>query len=382
MRKSAPKRIADYFESEARSGVLLMAAALLALLWANSPWSSAHFSLWDRQVAGLSLKGWVNDGLMALFFLLVGLEIKRELLIGELSTKAKATLPMVAALGGMVVPALIFLAFNAGQSTVRGWGIPMATDIAFALGVLAIAGPRIPQSLRVFLAALAIVDDLGAVLVIALFYSSNLVAWAFGGMAACMALLLVMNRVRVKEPLAYLAIGLPLWYFTHASGVHATIAGVLLAATVPTFKTDADWTPVERLEHGLGPWIRIAIVPLFALANAGVSLSGLGEGLGSPLALGVLFGLVVGKPVGILLACWIAVKARFAVLPERVGKRLLLGAALLAGIGFTMSLFITELAYDESGSLQIAKVSILLASLATGAPGFVWLRMTSRRTFR
>lgn len=406
-----------------------MGAALLGILWANSPWAASYFDLWkmDASVSIGSfhvekhLSHWINDGLMALFFLVVGLEIKRELLLGELSSARRAALPIAAALGGMLVPAALFAAFNAGGPASRGWGIPMATDIAFALGVLAILGPRVPLGLKVFLAALAIVDDLGAVLVIAIFYTSELSLPHLLGAGGVFALLLGMNRLGVRMLTPYMIAGIVLWFLVLKSGVHATIAGVLLAATIPTrvrlnVRDYAERTrelvtqfeaeggaddvllsqsrqtlieevgrasedaqmPLERLEGALHPWVTYAIVPLFAFANAGVSLGeGLGH-LGDPLSLGILLGLVVGKPLGIAAFAYLAVRRKIAELPEGVRWRHIVGAGMLGGIGFTMSLFVADLGLAPGLQLTVAKSAILVASVVAGILGLITLRKVSR----
>ncbi len=421
--------LVEFMQLEASSGVLLMLAAVTAIVWANSPWAPSYFALWETPVSvhigsfdlTKSALHWINDGLMAVFFFLVGMEIKRELLVGELSTRVKATLPVAAALGGMVVPALIFAAFNAGGPSARGWGIPMATDIAFALGILTLLGPRVPLSLKVFLAALAIVDDLGAVLVIALFYTTSL-SWIhlLGGLAI-VGVLFLFNRLGVRRPTPYLVLGIVLWVLFLQSGIHATIAGVLLAMTIPTrvhlntqefvdrchsvleefsvagesgervLISEARQTairevekaaeevqmPLERIEDALHPWVTYLIMPLFALANAGVVLSGTGLS-SSSLAKGVVVGLVVGKPLGIVLFAWLAVRMRLAVLPRGVRWRHLWGVGLMGGIGFTMSLFIAELGLSGVDSIRMAKTSILVASLVAGAVGYGVLRRVTR----
>ncbi|MEA2553384.1 MAG: Na+:H+ antiporter, NhaA family [Fimbriimonadaceae bacterium] len=422
-----PKPLADFVQSEAHSGVVLMAFAIAAIVWANSPWAAGYFRLWQIPLnlglgdwtTSMSLHQWVNDGLMALFFLLVGLEIKRELLIGELSSRSKAALPVIAALGGMVVPALIYVAFNAGTRTARGWGIPMATDLAFALGALALLGTRVPYPLKVFLAAVAIADDLGAVIVIAIFYTSGLNWTAVGAMALCLIVLLGMNRAVVRTPLAYAAVGLLLWIATLNSGIHATIAGVLLAMFIPAkvylnpgeFASKAQETledfegdtslmnedrqtairdleqacekaqmPLERVEDALGPWVRFGVMPVFALANAGVAFGGFAEALQTKVALGILLGLVIGKPVGIMLAAWLSVRSGLGALPAGVSWKQLAGVGVLAGIGFTMSLFIANLAFVDEPTLRAIKVAILLASVVAGCSGFGWLALASRST--
>ncbi len=413
-------------------GLVLLACAVVAMVWANSPWAHSYHVLWETPIAigvgdrhaALSLHAVVNDGLMAVFFFLVGLEIKREILVGELASVRQAALPVAAALGGMIVPALLFLAFNAGGPTSRGWGIPMATDIAFALGVLALLGDRFPPALRVFLSALAIADDLGAVLVIALFYTAS-VSW--GALAAAFGLLLLSlaaNAVGVRAATAYAVIGVALWVAVLLSGVHATVAGVLLAMTIPSrtviderallegagaalrefdlachpetvmlsnrahqaalrrleVLSEKALPPLARLEHGLHGVVTFGIMQLFALANAGVELRGGSEAIASTIGLGVIAGLVLGKPIGIALASWLAVRAGVASLPDGVGWRTLAGTAVLGGIGFTMSLFIASLAFGDSAEwLTSAKLGILVGSVIAGVAGWSLLRFTGTR---
>jgi NhaA family Na+:H+ antiporter len=413
---------------QASGGILLLAATVLALVWANSPWSQGYLGLWETylkiEVGDLVLKEsllhWVNDGLMVIFFFLVGLEIKREVLVGELASLRRAALPLMAAVGGMVVPAAIYVAFNLGGEGASGWGIPMATDIAFLLGLLTVLGSRVPAALKVFFTALAIADDLGAVLVIALFYSSEISWIALGVGAAIFVVLIALNRGHVRAPLPYALLGIGLWLAFLQSGIHPTLAGVLLAMTIPartsvrsaayraqctaalaglgedeigreesrrqqaaaqTLETIAEriQSPLQRLERSLNPWVAYLIVPIFALANAGVDLSGnLGEALTSPISLGIIGGLVVGKPLGITLFSWLAVKARLADLPFGVSWPQLFASSWLAGIGFTMSLFIASSAF-AGGLLDTAKMSILIASLLAGAAGFGLLMVTSAR---
>ncbi|MFG0247161.1 MAG: Na+/H+ antiporter NhaA [Phycisphaerales bacterium JB052] len=365
---------------------------------------------------------WINDLLMAIFFLVVGLEIKREILVGELASPKRAALPIFGALGGMIGPALIFVGFNAGKETIGGWGIPMATDIAFAVGILAMLGSRIPNSLKVFLTSLAIVDDLGALVVIAVFYTENLELAYLGYAGTIVALLMFMNVLRVRWITLYLVMGLPLWYFVYMSGVHATIAGVLLAMTIPAharvnavnfvFSTrkalevfenagddpDTNVTessvrrasvnaiisnarlvlpPLHRIEHVLHPWAAFVIIPIFALANAGIPIhGGVGENLKDPAAIGIILGLFIGKPLGIILLCWLACAMKIASLPRGVSWRHLLGAGMLGGIGFTMAIFIANLAYaNNMAHLEHAKLAILVASALSAIGGATILMM-------
>jgi Na+:H+ antiporter, NhaA family len=377
---------------EAAGGLVLLACAIVAMTWANSPWRSGYEALWVTSVtsglgptvATITLRLIVNDGLMAVFFFVVGLEIKHELFAGELASRRRAALPVAAAAGGMLAPALLYALINAGGTGARGWGIPMATDIAFALGALALIGPRIPASLRVFLSALAIADDLGAVLVIALFYSEALSPIALGAALALLAASIGANAAGVRTPWAYAIIGIALWAAVLMSGVHATVAGVLLAFTIPSRARDGDGeearssgaaAPLDRLEHRLQPIVTFGIMPLFALANAGVSLRGGVSLATSPVALGVLGGLVLGKPIGIFLAARLAVRSGIASLPDGVSWRLIHGTAWLGGIGFTMSLFIAGLAFGGSPSLlATAKLATLMASVVAGTIGWLLLR--------
>jgi NhaA family Na+:H+ antiporter len=417
----------QYFaRTGATSGVLLLVATAVALLWANSPWHASYEGIWNSPVAlsaaggflELSLLSWINDGLMAGFFLLVGLEIKRELLVGELASIRQATLPIAAAIGGMLVPALVYLAVNPSRPEAAGWGIPMATDIAFALGVLMLLGPRIPLGLKVFLTALAIVDDMGAVVVIALFYSDSLHLAPLAIAAGCVLLLVALNASRVRRLLPFLVVGLVLWFALHESGIHATIAGVVLALTIPVrtrinaeqFSSQARellaefdkaetgdllvitskgqqeaihalerasegvQAPLLRLEHGLQPLVQYGIMPLFAFANAGVRLTGADASPLAPVTLGVFLGLVIGKPLGITLFAWLAVRLRLAALPAETTWWALHGVAWLGGIGFTMSLFIAAQAFGGTPHLFPAKVGILLGSTLAGTVGALLLR--------
>jgi NhaA family Na+:H+ antiporter len=420
-----------FFSTAAAGGLVLLAFTAIALVWANSPWADAYHHLWEVPVTvgtpgfglTLSLHHWVNDGLMAVFFFLVGLEIKREVLVGELASRRQAALPVAAALGGMIVPAALYTVVNAGGSGAAGWGVPMATDIAFALGVLALLGDRVPSGLRVFLAALAIADDLGAVLVIALAYTSALNWAALGGVGAVLAVLVGLNRAGARRPATYALLGVVLWLCMRASGVHATVAGVLLALTVPArtriredefiarveaglvaFRAadepgvtvltseghqaaiqelesacEAVQTPLQKMEHALNRVVAFVVMPIFALANAGVPLGGgVGAAMRSPIALGVVLGLVLGKPLGILLASYLAVRVGAADLPAGVAWRQLHGVGWLGGIGFTMSLFIAGLAFADPAVLDTAKLGVLGASVTAGLIGYALLQGTTR----
>jgi NhaA family Na+:H+ antiporter len=378
----------EFASVEAVGGIALLFAAIAALVWANSPWSDSYASLWSHEITvgseGLSitnsLRHWVNDGLMTFFFFVVGVEIKRELVEGELSDRAKARLPVAAAIGGMVVPALIYFAWNPVGSGVRGWGIPMATDIAFALGVIALLGRRVPRGLKLFLLTLAIVDDVGAIVVIAVFYSTGIdFAW-LGGAAAVVAAIYAARRLGARHPLVVVAPALVLWVCFFQSGVHATLAGVVLGLLIPA-GTEHDRAFLDRIERGLHPWTSFVVVPVFALANAGIALGpdALRDAAASPITWGVATGLVVGKIVGIVGVTMIGPRLRLGRLPAGVGTRQVIGIGAVAGIGFTVSLFVAELAFNGT-RLQEAKIGILAASLVAGLLGTGMLVRTARRT--
>jgi Na+:H+ antiporter, NhaA family len=377
MQMSRPRPLSlmrSLLSSEAGGGLVLIAAAAAALIIANSGWAGAYFALLKTYVGPLNVLHWINDLLMAGFFLLVGLEIKREFLDGQLATPRRRVLPGLAALGGMVAPALIYLVINWNGEGMRGWAVPVATDIAFALGVLALMGRRVPVSLRIFLTALAIIDDLLAVLIIALFYTAGLdFLWLLAA-AAVTAALVGLNRLGVQSLLPYLALGALLWTFTFLSGVHATIAGVVLALTIPIRCSpgcpDDAQSPLHRLEHGIQPWIAYAVIPIFGFANAGVSLSGLGFGaLLEPIALGVALGLFVGKQIGVFGVTWLAIRLRLGDMPEDATARQLYGVSMLCGIGFTMSLFIGLLAFPAEGMQDQVKIGVLAGSLLSALVG-------------
>jgi NhaA family Na+:H+ antiporter len=370
---------------EAASGIVLLLAAAAALVWANAD-SAGYTSWWHHELTfgpgslaiTESLVHWVNDALMAVFFFVVGLEIKRELVTGELRDRQRAALPAIAALDGMVVPALVFVAINAGGSSLDGWAIPMATDIAFAVGVLALLGPRVPSSLKLFLLTLAIVDDIGAIVVIALFYSRGLDGWWLGGALLVTLLVVVMSRLRIDHPLAYVIPGIVLWWCLHEAGVEPTLAGVVLGLLTPAHPRRG--VPVlERLEGALHPLSSFLIVPIFALANAGVVLSGdaIDHALSSRVTIGIVAGLVVGKFVGILGASTLAVRTRLGALPAGTGLHHIAGVAVLGGVGFTVSLFITDLAF-RGAVIDDAKIGVLAASAIAGVLGMVVLRVLLR----
>jgi NhaA family Na+:H+ antiporter len=419
-----------FLHAEASGGILLLVATAIALLWANSGWADAYVGFWKKTPLSISLGDlslshplywWVNDGLMVIFFFVVGLEIKREILIGELSRPRQAILPVAAAVGGMLVPAALYALFNRTGQEAAGWGIPMATDIAFAIGVLSLLGKRVPLSLKVFLTALAIADDLGAVLVIAIFYTAELSLQGLAIAAAALVVMGVLNRLHVRAVLPYLGAGIVLWIGFVLSGIHPTVGGVIAALMIPArqrididqflnltkgalrdfeadqtrgsdmlpsavqrgalsrmdLATDQVEMPMRRLEDTLHPWVSYLIMPLFALANAGVAIdAGLRDVFSQPLALGIVVGLVVGKPIGIVLLSWIAVRLNLAELPGGVSWRSILGAGCLAGIGFTMSIFIAGLAFGSDPELLgNAKLAILGASLIAGILGGILLLM-------
>ena len=358
-------------------GIVLIVASFIAILAANSPWQTEVQASLHYPVLGHSLIHWINDGLMSLFFLGVGLEIKEELCEGALSQWGARALPGLAALGGMAVPALVFAMCNAHQPhTLQGWAIPSATDIAFALTVITLLGKRVPASLRTFLAALAIIDDLGAIVIIACFYTQSLAWGMLGGAIAALAVLIAFNRLGVRALLPYLVMGAALWYFMAGSGLHATLAGVLLAFCIPLKRSSASSSPLHRLNHALTPVIALLVLPLFGLANAGVSLSAHSlEHLSSPITLGVILGLVVGKPIGVFGMTWLALRLRIAAMPKGANGSLLLATAMLCGIGFTMSLFIGGLAYAQRPEyLDEVKIGVLIGSLLSTAVGVMMFR--------
>lgn len=372
--------------SEASGGLILMAAAALALIVANSPLAQPYFDILHAYLGPLSLLHWINDLLMAVFFLLVGLEIKREFLDGQLASRRRRRLPLLAAVGGMAVPAIIYVAINAGGAgALRGWAIPTATDIAFALGVLALIGKRVPVSLRIFLTALAIIDDLLAVMIIALFYTADLAFLWLAAAAATVGLLFALNRAGVKALMPYLALGALLWVFTFLSGIHATLAGVALAITIPIRTSpgapDHCESPLHRLEHAIQPWVAFAVIPIFGFANAGVSLAGLGiDALLSPVALGVAAGLFIGKQAGVFATTWLAVRMRLADTPEGASMAQVYGVSLLCGIGFTMSLFIGLLAFDDALLQAEVKIGVLAGSILSAVIGTIVLMIAKGET--
>jgi NhaA family Na+:H+ antiporter len=372
----------DFFKSEKFSGFLLIGCTALSLLVANSSWGENYAYFWHHPFAGLTVELWINDGLMAVFFLLVGLEIEREIYIGELSTFRLAILPIVAALGGMLVPAGMHLLLNNGTPTASGAGIPMATDIAFALGVLSLAGKAVPPAIKVFLTALAIIDDLGAILVIALFYTEQLSVLYLSIALLTFALLFFMGKKGITKGWVYGIGGLVLWYCMFRSGVHATISGVLLAFAIP-FGKGGNQSLSARLQHFLHPIVAYFIVPVFALANTGIILSGeILHTLGSVNSLGIMMGLTLGKPIGIVLFSAVAVQIKTASLPSGVAWKHIMAAGMLAGIGFTMSIFITILAFPDSATIVSSKVAILVASLLSAFIGLFTFRLFGSRSIQ
>jgi NhaA family Na+:H+ antiporter len=369
----AVSALRDFLRSESAGGVLLMVAAAAALVVANSPLAIGYFHALHAYLGPLSVEHWVNDGLMAVFFLLVGLEIKREVVDGELSSWPRRALPGFAALGGMIAPALVYLLVARDAPEVRaGWAIPAATDIAFALGVLSLLGPRVPGALKIFLAALAIIDDLGAILIIAFFYTDHLTLWALGGAASVLAVLVALNRLKVAALWPYLLLGAVLWFLFLKSGVHATLAGVLLAMTIPLDASRGGRSPLHRLEHGLNPWVAYLIVPVFGFANAGVALGGLdASALTAPATLGAALGLFLGKQAGVMAFSAAAIALGLARRPTGVSWRQLYGVAVLCGVGFTMSLFINNLAFQDALLREETKIGVQAGSAASAL--LAWL---------
>jgi Na+:H+ antiporter, NhaA family len=374
-----------FFQHESFSGIILLLAAIVALVMANSPWKTLYALFLDHRITigflsfsfSLSVHHWINDTLMAVFFLVVGLEIKRQLLTGELSNSKKALLPIIAAAGGMVIPGIFFLIFNPpGSAFSKGWGIPTVTDIAFSLGVLALLGNRVPLFLKVFLTALAIADDLGAVLIIALFYSAQ-IHWIYLALVLFIwGILFLLNQFKIQWLPAYIVLGILLWSAMHASGIHTSIAGVLLAFAIPASSQNENSSPLQRLENYLHPWVTYAIMPLFAFANAGVTVSAsISQSILHPVSLGVITGLLIGKPVGIFTLSWLSIRLKLAELPSNIQWIHLYGLACLGGIGFTMSLFIANLAFENT-NVEIAKIGILTASVLAGLWGAVVLWKT------
>ena len=379
-----------FFKLEAASGLLLLISAIIALIVSNSDYSSLYFEILESYFflgvnnfgIKMSILHWINDALMAAFFFFVTLEIKREFLQGELSNRKQALLPIIAAIGGMLVPALIYIYVNfQNPETLNGWAIPTATDIAFSLGVLSLLGSRVPLSLKVFLTALAIIDDLGAIIIIAFFYTGDLNIIYLASLILVFIILLILNKLNTKKFLPYLLLGLILWFFTYESGVHATISGVLLATVIPHRKKEKDFSLLTKVEHNISPYVAFGIMPLFALANAGVSLDGINlNSLLSPIPLGILLGLFVGKQVGVFLFSIISIKLKIAQMPNNSNWASLYAVGILTGIGFTMSLFIGNLAFVENYQyLDGVKIGVLSGSLLSTLVGYFLLLMFSKK---
>ena len=383
-------RIQEFIKLETSGGVVLMIAAICAMIIANTPLSANYdlilgtyikVGIGNFEIAKPAIL-WINDGLMAIFFFLVGLEIKREVLAGELSSFDKAILPIMAAIGGMAVPGIIFAIINWGTpENLNGWAIPTATDIAFALGILALIGSRAPISLKIFLLAIAIIDDLGAIVIIAIFYTSELslsaLSFSVIGFAAAVAL----NRMGVQRTAPYLLVGIVMWVFVLKSGVHATLAGVLIAFTIPLKTKNEDEALLYKMEHGLHPWVAFLILPVFAFANAGVNFTGIGiDDLLQPLTLGIAVGLFLGKQIGVFLATWIGVKSGIARLPENVSWKHVYGVACLTGVGFTMSLFIGSLAFTTADVMNAVRLGVVLGSVLSGLFGYVLLKSAAHNS--
>lgn len=369
-----------FFESEKSGGLTLIFFTLVSLVAANSSFQHDYLSIWEKSIGGLSLEHWINDALMAIFFLLIGLELKREFQIGELSSFKKAALPLFSAAGGMLVPAAIYLIYNFNQPTANGFGIPMATDIAFALGVLSLLGNRVPLSLKIFLTALAVIDDLGAILVIALFYTKTIIWVNLIISLALFGFLLLVNKLKIKSLLVYLPVGVVMWYFMHHSGIHATITGVLLAFAIPTKPSKKLASPAEITQRFLHYPVPFVILPLFALANTAIIIDDNWlESLTLPASQGIGLGLLLGKPFGIFLFTWFAIRLNIAEKPAGVSWHQLFGVGILGGIGFTMSIFVTLLAFDSLTMINHGKFAILIASLTAGLIGFVWLHFTLKQ---
>lgn len=370
----------DFFESEKAGGLILVFVTAVSLLLANSSFGARYINVWEYNIGSHSIVHWINDGLMAVFFLLIGLELEREIYHGELSNIKNASLPIVAAMGGLMVPAGIFLMFNYGTATQAGAGIPMATDIAFAIGVLSLLGNRIPTSLKIFLTALAVIDDLGAIIVIAIFYTSAVSLTHFFIAIGIFGFLLVLNRLRVHNLIPYLVGGVFMWYFMLHSGIHATITGVMLAFAIP-FGSGDEKSPSYILQHILHKPVAFFILPLFAIANTCIPIGGNWlSGLTEINSLGIIIGLIVGKPLGILLFSFIGVSLSICALPSDLKWKNILGAGCLGGIGFTMSIFITLLAFDDAVIINNSKIAILIASLIAGIIGFLFLKQTFKNT--
>ncbi len=369
----------EFFESEKAGGLVLVLVTLLSLFVANSPFGVSYVGIWHFELGGYSIAHWINDGLMTIFFLLIGLELEREIYRGELSNLKNALLPIFGALGGMIIPALFYFLLNKGSETASGIGIPMATDIAFAIGVLSLLGSRVPSSLKIFLTALAVIDDLGAIILISIFYTTSL---AFTNLFVALSIflvLIILNRLKVRNLLVYLVPGVVMWYFMLNSGVHASITGVMLAFAIP-FGDGKEKSPSYLLQHFLHKTVAFIILPLFALANTCIILGGSWyTDLGHLSSLGIIAGLALGKPLGIWLFSYLAVTFGICTLPMDIKWNHIIGAGMLGGIGFTMSIFITLLAFDSVDLINASKIAILIASLISGILGLVWLKLSLKR---
>lgn len=379
LNKMVSKLFQRFLQSQTSGGITLIFCTVFSLIVANSMFAESYQEMWHFNLFGHTLAHWINDGLMAIFFFLIGLELKREMLIGELSNVKKAILPIFAAIGGMLVPAGIFIALNYGTDTMNGFGIPMATDIAFAVAVITMLGNRVPMSLKIFLTALAVIDDLGAILVIALFYPNPELPFdiiQFGFAIGILAILFGFNKLKINSIVPYIIGGIAVWWFMLHSGIHATIAGVLVAFTIP-FDKDQTKSLCAKVEHALHLPVAFIILPIFALANTAITIDGGGfSHFSLPLAAGIFFGLVVGKPIGVTLASFIAVKLGLCELPTAVNFKRVFGTGLLAGIGFTMSIFVSMLAFKDPQYVNEAKLMILVASVTAAIIGFFYLKMT------
>jgi NhaA family Na+:H+ antiporter len=369
----------EFFNSEKAGGLILVFITILSLILANSVWQTGYINFWNVNLGGHSLVHWINDGLMTIFFLLIGLELEREIYQGELSDIRNAALPIFGAVGGMLIPAGIFMAFNFGTATQAGAGIPMATDIAFAIGILSLLGNRVPSSLKIFLTALAVIDDLGAIIIIAIFYTSTLILTNLFIALGIFGLMLILNRLKIHNLIPYLVGGSAMWYFMMNSGVHATITGVLLAFAIP-FGNGGKQSPSYILQHFLHKPVAFIILPLFAMANTCIAINDNWQtGLGQSSSLGIIAGLVVGKPLGIWLFSFIGTGLGLCVLPSELKWKNIIGAGILGGIGFTMSIFITLLAFTDNNMVNNSKIAILIASLIAGLLGYVFLRLTLKK---
>lgn len=371
----------EFFESEKAGGLILIFVTVFSLLLANSPWQDSYVGFWQSDFGGHSITHWINDGLMTIFFLLIGLELEREIYVGELSDFKNASLPIFGAFGGMLVPAGIYLLFNYGTDSQSGIGIPMGTDIAFAIGILSLLGNKVPVSLKIFLTALAVIDDLGAILIIAVFYTVSISFINLSIALALFGVLLLLKRLKVRNLIPYLLGGIGMWYFMLNSGIHATITGVLLAFTIPFRKGDGEISPSYILEHFLHKPVAFIILPLFAIANTSIILgSDWYAGLALSSSLGIMAGLLIGKPLGIVVFSFIGVSVGLCILPPDLKWKNILGAGFLGGVGFTMSIFIALLAFSDAAIINSSKIAILIGSLLAGITGYILLKLTLKST--